>query len=416
MQLTAITLAEFNRRIGAAIAAPDLRGVWVTAETVDVRTSGGHMYLELIEKDPAGATVARLGASIWASNLARLDGMFYAATGSRIATGMKVMVRVSATFHAVYGLRAVINDINPDYTLGDLLRRRREILARLAAEGIVGMNRSLPAPRPLLRVAVVSARGAAGLGDFLHQLAANAPRLRFSVRLFEAVMQGERAPRSIIDALERVAADADAFDAVVIIRGGGATSDLATLDDYDLASNVAQFPLPVIVGVGHERDSTVLDAVAWHSVKTPTAAAEWLIARGTAELDLLRRLAADTVMLSSQHVAAGMRRLDYIAGQLPQMALGHPQRRRARLDALAEQLPGLVAASLQRRSQRLAALGEMLEALSPEATMRRGYSVLRVDGHAVTDAAAIPPGALVEATLARGTALLRREKNTDSTK
>ena len=155
----------------------------------------------------------------------------------------------------------------------------------------------------------------------------------------------------------------------------------------------------------------MLDAVAWHSVKTPTAAAEWLIARGTAELDLLRRLAADTVMLSSQHVAAGMRRLDYIAGQLPQMALGHPQRRRARLDALAEQLPGLVAASL-----RLAALGEMLEALSPEATMRRGYSVLRIDGRAVTDAAAIPPGALVEATLARGTALLRREKNTDSTK
>ena len=144
MNEQAISLSEFNRRIGAAMAAPELRGVWVTAETVDVRTSGGHMYMELIEKDAAGATAARMGASIWASALPRLNAMFAAATGSGICSGIKVMVRVSASFHAVYGLRAVISDIDPGYTLGDLLRRRQEILRRLTAEGVADMNRSLP--------------------------------------------------------------------------------------------------------------------------------------------------------------------------------------------------------------------------------------------------------------------------------
>lgn len=402
----AITLSEFNRRIGAALAAPALRSVWVTAETVDVRVSNGHMYMELIEKDAAGATVARMGASIWANSLPRLNAMFHAATGAHIGTGMKVMVRASATFHAVYGLRAVISDINPDYTLGDLMRRRREIIARLTAEGVADMNRSLPEPRPVLRIAVVSARGAAGLGDFLHQLAQCDARLRFEPRLFEAIMQGEQAPRSIIAALERVADEADAFDAVVIIRGGGATTDLATLDDYDLAANVAQFPLPVIVGIGHERDTTVLDAVAWLSVKTPTAAAEWLIARGKAEIDLLRRLAADTARLSAAHLTSAMRRLDYAAAQLPQLGMAVTARHRARLDALAEQLPQLARNAMAQRSRRLDALAELLDALSPAATLRRGYSVLRVDGHAVTDPALIAPGAEVEATMARGTITL----------
>ena len=403
----AISLSEFNRRIAGALAAPSLRSVWVTAETVDVRVSNGHMYMELIEKDAAGATVARMGASIWASTLPRLNAIFAAATGAYIGTGMKVMVRVSATFHAVYGLRAVISDINPDYTLGDLMRRRREILMRLKQNGILEQNRSLPAPRPVNRIAIVSARGAAGLGDFLHQIAANDAHLRFDLRLFEAIMQGDKAPGSIIDALDRVAAESEAFDVVVIIRGGGATSDLATLDNYELAERIALCELPVIVGVGHERDTTVLDYVAWQSVKTPTAAAEWLIARGKAELDLLRRLASDTVRLSSAHVAGGMRRLDYIAGQLPQIAAGQTARRAARLDALAEQLPQLALNVLAVRTRRLDALGELLQALSPEATMQRGYSVLRVGGHAVTDPSQLPPGAIVQATLARGTALLQ---------
>ncbi len=403
----AITLSQFNRRIVEAMATPGLRSVWVTAETVDVRVSNGHMYMELIEKDDAGSTVARIGASIWASSLPRLSAKFYAATGARIATGMKVMVRVSATFHAVYGMRAVISDINPEYTLGDLLRRRREILARLAAEGVVDMNRSLPAPRPLLRVAVVSAPGAAGLGDFLHQLASTPARLRFSTRFFEATMQGDRAPRSIIAALERVAACAHEFDAVVVIRGGGATSDLATLDNYDLAANVAQFPLPVIVGVGHERDTTVLDAVAWLSVKTPTAAAEWLIARGSDELEMLRRIAAETARLSAARLGGALRSIDYMAAQLPQLAAAHIVRGRTRLDSAAREIPLLVAQTMAQSKQRLQALAELLDALSPEATMRRGYSVLRVDGHAVTAPGQIAPGAAVEATMAGGTITLK---------
>lgn len=399
----AISLSEFNRRIKSAVEQPALRSVWVMAETVDVRSSGGHLYMELMEKDAAGATVARMGASIWASNYARLNAKFAACTGANIASGMKVMVQVSATFHVLYGLRAVVQDINPEYTMGDLLRRRREILMRLQQEGVLEMNRRLPAPRPVLRVAVISARGAAGLGDFMHQIANNDSRLRFSIDLYEAVMQGDMAPRSIINALDRVAARQDEYDIVAIIRGGGSTSDLATLDDYDLAANVAQFPLPVLVGVGHERDVTVLDYVGWRSVKTPTAAAEWLIGCGKAELDLLRRLAGDTVRLSAQHVSTGMRRLEYIAGQLPQLATGATQRRRARLDAIAEQLPIMVQNALRVRRQRLDALAELMAALSPEATLRRGYSVLRINGHALTDPAAIAPDTAIEATLAKGT-------------
>ena len=293
-QQEVITLQQLNRRIIDAInGTAGLQGVWVVAETSDLRVTGGHCYFEMIQKHPdTGAQLARGRAVIWASQYQRLNGAFSAATGSPLQTGIKIMAKVNVSYHAVYGLSMVVTDINPEYTMGDLLRRRNEMISRLKREGIIDMNRELGWPEPLQRIAVISARGAAGYGDFINQLYHNTSRLRFETRLFPAVMQGDNTAPTVISALEAIASAADSYDCVVIIRGGGGSSDLASFDNYELAANIAQFPLPVIVGIGHERDVTLLDYVAALRVKTPTAAAEWLISRGEASLQRVRDLGA----------------------------------------------------------------------------------------------------------------------------
>ena len=270
-----ISLVELNRRIAGALAvAPGLNRQWITAETSDLRCSAGHCYMELVQKNDTGTPLAKARAVIWASTYAGLRERFLMATGVALASDMKVMVQVNVNYHPVYGMSLVINDIDPDYTVGDLARRRNAIIMRLRAEGVFDLNRTLPWSPVPQRVAVVSARGAAGYGDFVRHLHGNAYGLRFHTELFESAMQGERTVQGIIDALEKIAARENEFDCVAIIRGGGAVSELAAFDNYDLASNVAQFPLPVIVGIGHDRDTTVLDYVAARRVKTPTAAAE----------------------------------------------------------------------------------------------------------------------------------------------
>lgn len=401
----ALTLLEFNSRISRALAAaPELIEEWVTAETSDVRQSGGHCYMELIQKDPAtGMPVARARANIWASRFARLSATFSTATGSRLSSGIKVMVRVSASFHPVYGLSLNITDIDPAYTLGDLLRRRREILARLEAEGVAGLNRSIEWPDVPSRIAIVSAEGAAGYGDFINQLYTNRLRLRFTTRLFAAVMQGERTVPSVMQALGDIYAEQDDYDCVVIIRGGGATGDLAAFDDYELARLVATFPLPVIVGIGHERDVTVLDYVANMRVKTPTAAAEWLIARGADALTRLHTAAGEILRLAERRLQLAHRRLDAISAELPLLTHAVITRRRMAVGPeAAERLVNTVADRLRRQADRLKALSELTDTLSPEATLRRGFSITRVDGRAVTDPAEVPDGATITTSLASG--------------
>lgn len=450
-QQYALTLAQLNRRITEALAVtPGLNDVWITAETSDLRSSGGHCYMELVQKDDAGRPVAKARAVIWASAYCRLAQKFTAATGTALTSDMKVMVRVSVSFHAVYGFSLVINDINPDYTAGDLIRRRNEIIARLRAEGVYDLNRTLPWPVPAQRVAVVSARGAAGYGDFMRHLFGSGSRLRFSAELFEAVMQGDRASASVIAALERVAARADEFDCVVVIRGGGAVSDLACFDDYALANNIAQFPLPVVVGIGHERDVTVLDYVAHTRVKTPTAAAELLLQRQNAEYERLLSLARAVHAAATAKVSGLHRQLDYCRGRLPALARSvlargrervercspvelrrllrvqteRPRQRLANYTGLLEPLTRtvltrsrsaltryspdnlrqLVKVQCASRRQRLDACAELLDALAPEATLRRGYSITRLNGHAVTSAAALSPGDSLTTIFASGEA------------
>lgn len=401
----AITLSELNLRVAKILASDHgLNGVWVTAETSDVRAAGGHCYMELIQKNPeTGIPVAKSRAVIWASTFSRLSAAFYAATGSRLQSDIKVMVRVSVNFHSVYGFSLIITDIDPDYTIGDLVRRRNEIIARLQAEGVSDLNRSLPwSPTPN-RIAIISAAGAAGYGDFLKHLHLNPLRLKFETELFPAAMQGERTSASIIEALENIMAKVDDFDCVVIIRGGGAVSDLAWFDDYNLAFNVAQFPLPVIVGIGHQRDINVLDYIANTSVKTPTAAAEALIGRMAEALAAVVQTGRAIERTASAQIAAQRQQLAYLQGNIPAFAINCIDRQKQRLSTLGvESIVEYTGNILRRQADRLDAAENLLAVLSPQATLKRGFSITTVNGKVLRSTADVAPGDTIITNLQNG--------------
>lgn len=424
--MESVSLLQLQRLVASLVQRPETQNVWVTAELSDVAVRGGHCYMELLQKDDRGLQVAKARGVIWASLYPSIDSQFYAATGQRFASGLKVMLRVSASMHPVYGFSLVVSAVNPEYTLGDLLQRRREILERLKREGILNLNRELKWATPVpQRIAVISAAGAAGYGDFMNQLHTNPSHLRFVTRLFPAIMQGNSAPPSIIAALDQVAAEADQWDCVVIIRGGGATSDLQAFEDYDLAANVAQFPLPVVIGIGHERDITVLDYIANTRLKTPTAVAEWLIAQGESALTWLQNTGQRILQIASQRISGNKEQLAHAEGLLPVLAQGAVERsltklRKAaatldsvsarriqpqltRLQMIADSIPVSVLRAIERQRQLLDSRAELLEALSPHATLARGYSITRVNGRAVTDASQVKPGEVLETTLANGT-------------
>jgi exodeoxyribonuclease VII large subunit len=422
----ALTVSQYSQRLSDAIASsPGVRNVWVVGETSDLRLSGGHCYLELLEKDNNGRTLARIRANIWASQFSKINAEFYKATGAQLASGMKIMACVSASYHVAYGMSVNIVQINAEYTLGDAVRLRNEIIRRLTAEGVLELNRKLQWAQPALRIAVVSAKGAAGYGDFINQLYNNAPRLRFTTKLFPAVMQGDKTVASVMAALDAIDAERGCWDGVVIIRGGGSTSDLAAFDNYDLAVRIAKYELPVIVGIGHERDITVLDYVANMRVKTPTAAAEWLIARGKAVLDALDNAANLIYQCVSQRIAGNREQLARLSAAIPGMTttaltrngarldraglmlttLGPRfiQPRLARLDVLRENLGQATAVAITAAKQRVKSAEQLIAALSPESTLKRGYSLTYdVNGKIITSTSQAKPGDYVHTFLADG--------------
>ena len=420
----AITLEQLNQRIRTLITCADTQNVWVTAELSDVAPRGGHYYMELLQKDNDGRNiVARSRAMIWANRASSVISKFEQATNQRFATGIKVMVCVSASMHPVFGLSVVINDINPEFTLGDLMRRRQEILNQLQKDGVINDNRQLQWPAVAQRIAIISAQGAAGYGDFINQLFGNNHHLRFNARLFPAVMQGERSPESIINALNAIAQEQDEWDCVVIIRGGGASADLASFEHYELAFNIAQFPLPVVIGIGHERDITVLDYVANMRVKTPTAAAQWLISKNAAVLEQLQQAATNITLAVTERINGCKTQLSHIEGIIPSVARIAIERGKnslqrnllslsavsnrivtshARLDNLALMLRNNAISLTTRAGDSLAATERLLNALSPQATLNRGYSITRINGKAVTAATQLNPGDVITTQLADG--------------
>lgn len=418
-----LQLQELLRDLVAA--CPMSQNVWIVAELSDVRENGGHCYMELLQKDPAtGQTLAKARGTIWANLWRRLRADFMQQTGQMFASGMKVMVRVTAGYHPLYGMNLNITAINSSFTMGERERKRREILERLKRDGVIDCNRQLSFPRPTQRIAVISSATAAGYSDFMNQLLRNPRGLRFSVGLFPAIVQGAQTARSVIGQLDAIAARIDDWDCVCIIRGGGATTDLDGFDDYELALNVAQFPLPVIVGIGHERDTTVLDYIACQRVKTPTAAAEFLVDLARRELDRLldiggallqnvtdaiggarQQLAYISGILPTAPLAAverADRRLDNLTGALSRISTTRLQPLQAHLDRIAYALQSVAGNATRHAATKLDGYAALIEALSPKATLRRGFSITRMNGAAITDVSHITPGTALETELANG--------------
>lgn len=412
-----ITLQEFNNRIKRLLADPSVMNCWVVAETTDVRINQ-HCYLQLLEKNPkTGATVAKIKAIIWGNQFRFLNARFKQVTGRDIGNDMKIMVCLSVNYSPQYGLTVVINDINPEFTLGDMERQRQEILNRLTQEGIIGQNKTVPVPPVLQRIAIVSAAGAAGYGDFMKQLTDNKYGVCFYPCLFQATMQGVKTVPTVLAALDKVEQNQHLFDCVVIIRGGGGTEELNSFDNYDLARRVATFPLPVIVGIGHERDITVLDFVAGIRVKTPTAAAEHIILQTANALAHIGDLSNQVVSIARDYIARAKEQLSYYAGNLPIMAQRiidtntlrlqnfiqniplHVQRRiegeNAQLARQKDAIKNAVAQVKMKETMRLEALGDKIELLSPRKVMARGYTLTTCEGKIMTDAAQLEAGKLV---------------------
>lgn len=409
-----ITLQEFNNRIKRLLADPSVMNCWVVAETTDVRINQ-HCYLQLLEKNPkTGATVAKIKAIIWGSQFRFLNARFKQVTGRDIDNDMKIMVCLSVNYSPQYGLTVVINDINPEFTLGDMERQRQEILNRLTQEGIIGQNKTVTVLPVLQRIAIVSAAGAAGYGDFMKQLTDNKYGVCFYPCLFQATMQGVKTVPTVLAALDRVEQNQHLFDCVVIIRGGGGTEELNSFDNYDLARRVATFPLPVIVGIGHERDITVLDYVAGIRVKTPTAAAEHIILQAANALAHIGDLSNQVVSIARDYIARAKEQLSYYAGNLPIMAQRiidtntlrlqnfiqniplHVQRRiegeNAQLARQKDAIKNAVAQVKMKETMRLEALGDKIELLSPRKVMARGYTLTTCEGKIMTDAAQLEAG------------------------
>ncbi len=400
-----ITLSELQRHIKQALEGALPLPVWVVAEVSELKVNySGHCYLELVEKsEPArGGTPiprAQARAVIWRQQYAMLSAYFEAETGSRLAAGMKILAKVLVSYHELYGLSLQITDLDASYTLGEVERQKQMTIAQLRADGVWDMNREQELPLLTQRVAIVSSAAAAGYRDFCNELQQGG--YAFRTTLFDAVVQGQAAEESICAALAAVAERQEEFDVVVIIRGGGSASDLSCFNSYRLCSYVAQFPLPVVTGIGHDKDTSVADMVAHTPLKTPTAVAAWL----TERMARLEGWLTDAAMhLSELAVKATQReqlRLERMAGEVARLGGTYCERARSRMAMLGEQLRSEVARFIERRAMFLQVAESSVEARAPEKILRLGFAVVRCDGRAVTRAEGLA-GREVEIQLAEG--------------
>lgn len=421
-----LSLYELNSLVRDVISMSLPDSYWVEAELSEAREGyGGHCYMELIEKDERSNTpMAKAHASCWRNRWGLIKPHFERITGQRIHAGMKVLLKVHAQFHENYGFSWIVDDIDPNYTMGDMARKRQEIINTLKKEGVFELQKELQLPMFCQRIAVISSATAAGYGDFCNQLADNDYGLQFRTRLFPATMQGEGVEQSVVAALDSINAEWEDWDCVVIIRGGGATSDLSGFDTLALAENVANFPLPIITGIGHERDESVLDMISFQRVKTPTAAAAFLVQHLT---DVYATV-MDAQEAISQYVKRRLQmermRLDRLSNQIPTLFSLVKTRQGAYLDRLMNRLSARVQSRISDSRRRLDILSgniqpvierklmtqrhclEMLEqrikSQDPALLLKRGYSITLRDGKAVKDAAQLNAGDIIETRFAEG--------------
>lgn len=423
-----LSLYELNSLVRDVISMLLPDSYWVEAELSEAREGyGGHCYMELIEKDEHSNTpIAKAHASCWRNRWMLLKPQFERVTGQRIHAGMKVLLKVHAQFHENYGFSWIVDDIDPTYTMGDMARKRMEIIQTLKEEGVFDLQKELKLPMFCQRIAVISSATAAGYGDFCNQLADNGYGLQFTTALFAATMQGEGVEQSVISALNRINEEWENWDCVVIIRGGGATSDLSGFDTLALAENVANFPLPIITGIGHERDESVLDMISFQRVKTPTAAAAFLVDHLTevyariedaqeaivnyvkrrlqVERMKFERLSTQIPTLFSLVKVRQSNRLDQLLNRLKVKAERIPADGLHRLEMLDARLKEPVARKLERELHRIDMLSQRAIAQDPERLLSRGYSITLKDGKSIKDASQLKVGDEIETRFAKGVA------------
>ena len=422
--MKALSLFELNNLVHEALEATFDHTYWLTAELSECRVAAnGHCYVELVEKDDdSRVLIAKARGNIWRNTYPLLAATFEHETGQKLQPGLKILVEAKVTFHELYGYALNIIDIDPTYTLGDMTRKRKEILAQLEADGVLTLNKELALPRPLSRIAVISSSTAAGYGDFCDQLEKSP--YRFTTRLFPAIMQGEHVEESVIEALDSIAEEQEAWDAVVIIRGGGAVSDLNGFDTYLLAANVAQFPLPVLTGIGHERDDTIIDVVAHTRLKTPTAVAAFLIERQRDEYETLlqmeknlqqnicrklekernrfeqngRRYQMATASYCHREKANLLKLTSLLEKQIFQLI----QQQQFQLNSLQQVYEKAVATQISHEQIKLASIGKQLALAGPERILKMGFSITYHQGKAVKSASLLKSGSRLTTRLAEG--------------
>ena len=397
-----ITLRELQRRVKSALEGQFALPVWVSAEISEIKVNySGHCYLELVEKGgDNGVPTAQARAVVWRSHYPRISGYFEAETGQRLAAGIRILAKVLVSYHELYGFSLQITDIDPSYTLGDMERQRQQTIAQLQQEGVWDMNREAPMPAVVQRIAVVSSVHAAGYQDFCQELEKSP--YRFEVSLFDAFMQGEAAEESIVAALCAVAEQLEKFDAVVLIRGGGSRSDLNCFNAYRLCAHVAQFPLPVVTGIGHDKDTSVADMVAHTALKTPTAVAGWLVERMAEADGWLDYAALQLHDATAAAMHASEVRLERLSGEVRRLSGELLTRQSLRLEHLGTLLPEAARDFLARQTLRLENAAELIAGRSPERILRLGFAVLRAGGKAVTSAAGVTAGEDVEIEVSDG--------------
>lgn len=403
-----ITLSQLQRQVKQTLTEQFALPVWVSAEISELKVNyAGHCYLELIEKGEDDAIPkAQARATIWRNRYPHLSSYFEAETGQPLTAGIRILAQVLVSYHELYGFSLQINDIDPAFTLGEIERQKNATIRRLQEEGVWEMNRSVELPAVVQRLAIISSAKAAGFQDFTNELKKS--RYAFHTTLFEAVMQGQSAEESIIDALGRVADRMEQFDAVVIVRGGGSQSDLSCFNAYRLSNHVAQFPLPVLTGIGHDKDQSVVDMVAASPHKTPTAVAAWLVERMADLEGWLEGAATQLHETTLRHLREAALSLERMSGELHRTTKETLLTEQLKLNHHALQLPERVADYLARQRMRLEQAEKLTESRSPRHILQLGFAIVRSEGRVLKTTSEVAEATSIEIELNDGTINLKR--------
>ncbi|NOX19954.1 MAG: exodeoxyribonuclease VII large subunit [Nitrospirae bacterium] len=427
-----LTLKELTTIIKSTISAISDE-YWVVAEIAELRcnVNSGHCYLDLVEKEE-DRIVANIKGTIWRKTYQSISANFLESTGTELRAGIKILMLGKVSYHEVYGLSFNIREIDPAYTLGEMALKRKEIIARLTKEGIIDNNRQLSMPLVPQRIAIISSQTAAGYGDFLHKFESNPYGYKFRTKLFQAYVQGEQAEESILAALRKCKSQIDDFDLVVIIRGGGSQVDIHCFDSYQLAREIALFPIPVLTGIGHERDETVVDRVAHKRLITPTAVADFIIQKVRAFEESIDDLTMRLLRLTESVVNSEKHNINALAERLVSRSIQYLKNRKADLNAsvqrihtntiLAVRMPSLRMKEyeqkikihslhiLNRANEALKAVEEKVRILSPENILKRGYSITLHNGKPIKDTLSLEAGDIIDTILYHGKIQSRVER------